>query len=163
MLLYIMLLDIMLRLFMFIMLSDMSWPIMLLYIMLLDMSRPIMFRFIMLLDMSWPIMLRFIMLLDMSWPIMLRFIMSCPIMLPFIMLLYMSWLIMLRLTICEDMSLFMYMLRPIWLFLCIMLLGDIILCMSLESSLREDESMYEVILVRIRSGSTERLNLPALS
>merc|ERR1719228_2615866 len=149
MLLYIMLLDIMLRLCMFIMLSDMSWSIMLLYIMLLDMSRPI--------------MLRFIMLLDMSWPIMLRFIMSCPIMLRFIMLLYTSWLIMLRLTICEDMSLFMYMLRPIWLFLCIMLLGDIILCMSLESSLREDESMYEVILVWMRSGSTERLILPALS
>merc|ERR1712198_490315 len=127
------------------------------------MSRPIMLRFTMLLDMTWPIMLRFIMLLDMSWPIMLRFIMSCPIMLPFIILLYMSWLIMLRLTICEDMSLFMYMLRPIWLFLCIMLLGDIILCMSLESSLREDESMYEVILVWMRSGSTERLNLPALS
>merc|ERR1719385_599056 len=57
------------------------------------------------------------------------------------MLLYISWLIMLRLTICEDMSLFMYMLRPIWLFLCIMLLGDIILFMSLESSLREDESI----------------------
>merc|ERR1711963_953030 len=88
-------------------------------------------------------MLRFIMLLDISWPIMLRFIMSCPIMLRFIMLLYMSWLIMLPLTICEDMSLFMYM--------------------SLESSLREDESMYEVILVWMRSGSTERLNLPALS
>merc|ERR1711973_602212 len=102
-------------------------------------------------------MLRFIMLLDISWPIMLRFIMSCPIMLRFIMLLYMSWLIMLPLTICEDMSLFMYMLRPIWLFLCIMLLGDIILCISLESSLREDESMYEVILVWMRSGSTERL------
>merc|ERR1711963_1309651 len=50
-----------------------------------------------------------------------------------------------------------------WLFLCIMLLGDIILYMSLESSLREDESMYEVILVWMRSGSTERLNLPALS
>merc|ERR1719300_1266446 len=99
----------------------------------------------------------------MSCPIMLRFIMSCPIMLPFIILLYMSWLIMLRLTICEDMSLFMYMLRPIWLFLCIILFGDIILCMSLESSLREDESMYEVILVWMRSGSTERLNLPALS
>merc|ERR1711942_73016 len=113
----------------------------------------------MLFDMSWPIMFRFIM----SCPIMLRFIMSCPIMLLFIMLLYMSWLIMLRLTICEDMSLFMYMLRPIWLFLCIMLLGDIILCMSLESSLREDESMYEVILVWMRSGSTERLILPALS
>merc|ERR1712168_1472145 len=101
------------------------------------MSWPIMFLYIMLLDMSWPIMLRFIMLLDMSWPIMLRFI----------MLLDMSWLIMLRLAICEDMSLFMYMLRPIWLFLYIMLFGDIILYMSLESSLREDESMYEVILV----------------
>merc|ERR550517_1585883 len=98
------------------MLLGMSWLIMLLYIML---------------DISWPIMM-----LDMSWPIMLRFIMSCPI-----KLLYMSWLIMLRLTICDDMSLFMYMLRPIWLFLCIMLLGDIILCMSLESSLREDESI----------------------
>merc|ERR1719295_1712958 len=108
-----------------------------------------MLRFIM----SCPIMLRFIMLFDMSWPIML----------PFIILLYMSWLIKLRLTICEDMSLFMYMLRPIWLFLCIMLLGDIILCMSLESSLREDESIYEVILVWMRSGSTERLILPALS
>merc|ERR1719495_1348309 len=89
----------------------------------------------MLLDMSWPIMLWFIMLLDMSCPIML-------------------WLIMLRLAICEDMSLFMYMLRPIWLFLYIMLLGDIILYMSLASSLREDESMYEVILVWMRSGST---------
>merc|ERR1719412_3544912 len=84
--------------------------------------------------------------------------MSCPI-----MLLYISWLIMLRLAICEDMSLFMYILRPIWLFLYIMLLGDIILYMSLASSLREDESMYEVILVWMRSGSTERLNLPALS
>merc|ERR1719367_157331 len=134
---------------MFIMLSDMSWPIMLVYIMLLDMSRPI--------------ILRFIMLLDISLPIMLWFIMSCPIMLPFIMLLYISWLIMLRLTICEDMSLFMYMLRPIWLFLSIMLLGDIILCMSMESSLREDESMYEVILVWMRSGSTERLSRRALS
>merc|ERR1719210_1978869 len=137
---------------------------MLLYIMLSDMSLPIILRLIMLLVMSWPIMLRFIMLLDISWPIMLRFIMSCPIMLRFIILLYMSWLIMLPLTICEDMSLFMYMLRPIWLFLCIMLLGDIfLLCMSLESSLREVESMYEVILVWMRSGSTERLNLLALS
>merc|ERR1719443_381454 len=42
-----------------------------------------------------------------------------------------------------------------------MLLGVII--WFLESSLREDESMYEVILVWMRSGSTERLNLPALS
>merc|ERR1719295_548013 len=49
------------------------------------------------------------------------------------MLLYMSWPIMLRLTICEDMSLYMW--RPIWLFLSIMPLGDIILCT--ESSLRE--------------------------
>merc|ERR1711922_32494 len=107
----------------------------------------------------------FIMLLDiMLWLFMLMLGMFWLIMLRFIMLLYMSWLIMLRLTVCEDMSLFMYMLRPIWLFLCITLLGDIILlCMSLESSLREDESMYEVILVWMRSGSTERLNLPALS
>merc|ERR1712244_156278 len=77
--------------------------------------------------------------------------MSCPIMLRFIMLLDISWCIMLRLTIWEDMSLFMYMSRPmlrdIWLslmpilFLYIMLLGDIILYMSLESSLREDESI----------------------
>merc|ERR1719429_618848 len=111
-----------------------------LFIMLLDIMLRL-FMFIMLLGMSWLIMLRFIMLLDMSWPIILRFIMSCPIMLLFIMLLYISWLIMLRLTICEDMSLFMYMLRPIWLFLSIMLLGDIILCMSMESSLREDESI----------------------
>merc|ERR1719259_908922 len=93
----------------------------------------------------------------------------------FIMLFGMFWLIMLlvimlRLTIWEDMPLFMvflYMLRPIWLsiipilFMCIMLLGVII--WFLESSLREDESMYEVILVWMRSGSTERLNLPALS
>merc|ERR1719400_2749553 len=142
---------------MFIMLLGMFW----LFIMLLDiMSR--LFMFIMLLGMFWLIMLLYIMLLDMSWPIMLRFIMSCPIMLPFIVLVYMSWLIMLRLTICEVMSLFMYMLRPIWLFLYIML-GDIILFMSLEASLREDESMYEVILVWMRSGSTDRLNLPALS
>merc|ERR1712240_965739 len=113
--------------------------------------------FIMFLGMSWLILLMYIMLLDMSRPIMLGFILSCPI-----MLLYIFWLIMLRF-ICEDMSLFMYMLRPIWLFMCIMLLGDIILCMSMESSLREDESMYEVILVWMRSGSTERLILPALS
>merc|ERR1719443_2122435 len=95
------------------------------------------------------------MLVDMSLSIMLRFI-------------------MLVLTIWEDMSLFMlYMSRPmlwdIWLFLMpilllyIMLLGDIILYMSLESSLREEESMNEVILVWMRSGSTERLSLPVTS
>merc|ERR1712203_874152 len=84
----------------------------------------------------------------MSWPIMLWFILSCPIMLPFIMLLYMSWLIML--TICEDMSLFMYMLRPIWLFLCIMVLGDIMLYLLRESFIKEDESMTDVIWVCMR-------------
>merc|ERR1719312_1430668 len=111
-----------------------------------------MLRYIMLLDMSRPIML-----LDMPSPIMLGFILSCPIMLPFIILLYISWLIMLRF-ICEDMSLFMYMLRPIWLFLCIILLGDIILCMSMESSLREDESITEVIWVcMMLSGSDDLL------
>merc|ERR1719494_883652 len=103
----------------------------------------------------------------------LLFDMSCPLMLLFIMLVDISWLIMLRLTIWEDMSLFMYMSRPmlrdIWLFLMpilllyIMLLGDIILYMSLESSLREEESMKEVILVWMRSASTERLSLPVKS
>merc|ERR1719312_2456238 len=143
----------MLRLFMFIILLGMFW-----FIMLLDMSPPIMLWFIMLLDMSWPIMLWLIMLLDMScWPIMLGFILSCPI-----MLLYIFWLIMLRF-ICEDMSLFMYKVRPIWLFLCIILLGDIILCMSMELSLREDESMTEVIWVCIRLSGSDDLLLRASS
>merc|ERR1719317_1100298 len=115
----------------------------------------------MLVDLSLSIMFLYIMLLD---------DMSCPIMLRFIMLVDMSWFIMLRLTIWEDITLFMLymsrpMLRDIWLFLMpilllyIMLLGDIILYMSLESSLREEESMKEVILVWMRSGSTERLSL----
>merc|ERR1712029_454711 len=96
---------------------------------------------------SWPIMLLFITLEDMSRPIMVEY-MFCPIMLLSLML--------------EDLSIMPYMLC--WedisfnLFLCIMLFDIswlIMLCMlgltAMESSLREDESMKEVILVWRRS------------
>merc|ERR1711974_404546 len=120
-------------------------------------------------------MLRFIMLEDKSWPIMVEY-MFCPIMLRSIIFSsillgpIMLRLIMLLSLMLEDLSIMPYMLP--WedilfiLFLCIMLLDIswlIMLCIlgliTRESSLREDESMKEVILVWRRSGSTERLFL----
>merc|ERR1719357_16156 len=75
---------------------------------------------------------------DISLPIMLNVDMSRPIKLLALYRLEFSWLF-LRIML-EDMS------RPIWFLPS--------LCMS-SSFLRELESMYEVILVLMRSGSTE--------
>merc|ERR1712244_46178 len=124
-------------------------------IMLVDDMSPIMFLYIMLLDdMSLsPIMLVDICCLMMpeSWLmlymlrrpiipflIMLRPIMLRPIMSRSIMLEYICWSI--PILFMEDMS-------------------RSILYMSRPSSLSEDESMKEAILVLMRSGSTERLIL----
>merc|ERR1719312_2042761 len=121
-----------------------------------------MLRFIMLLFIILrPIMFSFIML----QPIMFLYIMLPPIMLFFTFSLIMSWPIM-----SEDLSIMPYMLwlddiSFIWC-LCIMLFEDIsrpimlyMFGFTLESSLREEESMKEVILVWMSSGSTERLIL----
>merc|ERR1719495_2414288 len=92
----------------------------------------------------------------MFWPIKFWFIMLRPIM---------SWPIML-----EELSNMLYMLcwedmSFIWS-LCIMLFEDMsrpirlyMLGLTIELSRREEESMMEVILVWMRSGSTERLIL----
>merc|ERR1719336_1982186 len=122
-----------------IMLLTIPWPIMLF---LEDISRPIMFMG----DMSRPIMLiedisRPIMLFmeDISLPIMLIVDMSRSIKL--LALYRLEFSLLFLCIMLDDMS------RPIWLL-------PILLCMSL-SFLRELESMYEVILVLMRSGSTE--------
>merc|ERR1719357_1624913 len=130
------------------MLLTLPWPIMLF---LEDISRPIMFMD----DMSRPIMLfldnmsrpnmliedisrPMLFMEDISLPIMLDVDMSRPIKLLALYRLEFS-LLFLRIML-EDMSL------PIWLLPS--------MCMS-SSFLRELESMYEVILVLMRSGSTE--------
>merc|ERR1719244_296536 len=133
-----------------IMLRMLSWLIMLRFITLEDMSRPITLEYI-----FCPIMLR---------PILFSSIMLRPIIFSFIILLSFMFLSML-----EDLSIKPYMLRweDIWfiLFPCITFL-DIsfpiklyTLGLTRESSLREEESMNEVILVWRRSGSTDRLIL----
>merc|ERR1712002_414228 len=133
---------------------------MLRFIMLDDMSRPIMLEY-----MFCPIMLRPIMFSSILLrTILFSSIMLRPIIFSFIMLLSLMFLFML-----EILSIKPYMLRweDIWfiLFPCITFL-DIsrpiklyTLGLTRESSLREEESMNEVILVWRRSGSTDRLIL----
>merc|ERR1712002_1152191 len=133
---------------------------MLRFIMLDDMSRPIMLEY-----MFCPIMLRPIMFSSILLrPILFSFIMLRPIIFSFIILLSFMFL-----STLEDLSIKPYMLRweDIWfiLFPCITFL-DIsfpnklyTLGLTRESSLREEESMNEVILVWRRSGSTDRLIL----
>merc|ERR1711974_557059 len=148
----------------------MSRPIMLEYLFCPIMLRPIMFLSIISCTimlscmLSCPIMLWFMVFDDMSRPIKLEY-MFCPIILRPIMFRPCKLLSLML----EDPAIMSYMLR--WdkigfiLFLCIMLLDipcPIMLCtlgLTIESSLMDDESMNEVILVWIRSGSTERLIL----
>merc|ERR1719192_3167642 len=137
-------------------LEDISWPVW-----LVDIPWPMAFMeymslSIMLLTLRWPIMLflddisRPIMFMDdMSRPIMSIEVISRPIMLfldnmsrpiKLLALYRLEFSLLFLRIMLEDMSL------PIWLLP--------LMCMS-SSFLRELESMYEVILVLMRSGSTE--------
>merc|ERR1711973_730716 len=150
------------------------WPIMLVYIvwsiMFISMLRLIMSvdrpRPIMLDVMLWPIIL-----VDIPWVItsedlciegiwlflalMLDKVMSCPIMLGDMsrpILFGIPWFIMSDVLYKEDIWLFLDLMLDEVISRPIMLFG--ILCMSFPSSMRELESMYKVILVWIRVGST---------
>merc|ERR1712226_800623 len=147
----------------FIMSVDNPWPIMLEVIpwpiILVDISRPIMFEGI-----PWFIISEDLYSIWLFSGLMLDKIMSCPIMLgdvfwPIILvdmsrpiMFGMPWFIKSETLYKEDIWLFLDLMLDEVMSRPIMLFG--ILRMSFPSSKRELESMYEVILVLIRSGST---------
>jgi len=139
-----------------IMLDVMLWPII-----LVDISRPSilegMFRPIIFEGIPWVITSEDL-CIEGIWlflALMLDKVMSCPIMLGDMsrpILFGIPWFIMSDVLYKEDIWLFLDLMLDEVISRPIMLFG--ILCMSFPSSMRELESMYEVILVWIRVGST---------